>query len=390
MDSSVEKMEGPNPSQEESPVDVQAKRWLEHFLKTETGTDYTDRLIEMVGFWSSKFQDEKYENFVCNRASIGFLCRALAENLRSVDPKTPFGKQWTSVVKVCVPLLEQLRTICDEFDPGDVKLEYGRYSDIDLYLEVFVEPKDPPKGKHGRTDHGSESLTKAHVPTLVKELLQRVRHFSQSIPRRRRQSEVTQRFTTAIQSLTGSRDKYGWLPDQVEVTFEHKDGTKGRRYEEPFFHVCLNYVRAAQLAGRLNKHRNGVDSTVSVQGSTKRVSRPVTDGSDRKPTTRTTNSKDFAEVKRKGKVGKHAGNPNRDRSKYDKNKERNDQRKAEKAEASKPMPQNQWDERRLETLRKQMTEAQLEIEKLEKKKPSTSPKEETLDDFVEEVAGPSN
>jgi hypothetical protein len=396
MSSSVEKKEEASTStQEESPVDVLAKRWLENFSKTEAeGTDYTLRLTNQVGYWSSKFQDPNYEHFVCNRASLGFLCRALSDNLSSVDPKTEFGKHWTSVVRVCVPLLEQLQKLRDEFDPGDVKLEYGRYSDVDLYLEVFVDPKDAPRNSRGKNDHGSDPLVKAHVPTLVKEILQRVRHYSQSIPRRRRQSDVTMRFTSEIQKLTGTRDAYGWLPDQVDIRFEHKDGTEGRRYEEPFFCICLDYVRTAQAASRLSRHRNGVDSTVSVQGKTKRVSRPANEKSSETTTgpKKTAKSTDFVEVtKRKGKVGKHAGNPDRDRSKYDKNKERNEQRKAEKAEASKPMPKNQWDERRKEALKKQLADAQQELEKLEKKTAMTeTTKEETLDEFVEKVAGSSN
>lgn len=389
--------------QRENPVDMAAKRWLDGFLKSQPAeSDYNLRLTAQVVYWTKWFQDAGYDRFVANRASLGFLCRALSENLKSVDQTTEFGKHWIHVVKVCVPLLEQLEKLHDEFDPGDVKLEFGKHADIDLYLEVFVEPKEAPRTKHGRSDHGSEALVKAHVPTLVKELLQRLRHFSQSIPRRRRQSEVTYRFTTEIQKLTGSRDYAGWLPDPVQVTFKHKDDTDGYRYEEPFFYICLEYVRAAQAASRYNRHKNGVDSTVSVQGKTKRVTRSSDKSSDKslekKSTSSDTTTKNsskkggYTEVtkQRKGKVGKHAGNPDRDRSKYDKNKERNEQRKLEKAEASKPLSKNQWDERRIETLKKQMVEAQQELEKLEKKNSSTEETKETLDEFVKEVAEASN
>ena len=56
-----------------------------------------NKLSNQTKFWSTVFDNDYYDKFIVDRASLGFLCRALSVNLMSVDLTTEFGKQWANM-----------------------------------------------------------------------------------------------------------------------------------------------------------------------------------------------------------------------------------------------------------------------------------------------------
>jgi len=385
---------------EESPelrVEADAKSWVNSFQSNEKkNPNYKKRLDDQVSFWSSYFKDEYYDKFVCNQSSLGFLCRALAENLASVDQTTEFGKKWANLVKVNVELLEKLEQLHNDCDPGDVDFEYGGRSDVDLYLEIFVDRRNPPRNGGRKDRHGSAHLTDASVLTLVKEILQRVRFFSRAIRRRKLQSQYTMAFSDSVRYVTD------WLPDYVERKIQYEyDGKKRERTitEEPFFHVCLNYLRAAQAAQRLNKHRNATDGQST---GTRRDSRK---NSRRSNSTRRGNMSGSKNHSNTRSGSKQFRGKSQQKNQVDNSEttvsSKNDAPKRVPHKPAKTPSKNAWEERRKDTLRQQLAEYQAELQKLEStKKPSAEvndessvpqePKEEnieTIEDVIADVVG---
>ena len=181
-----------------------ARLWLEVFEKNEKpDPKYKERLERQAKLWNDNFVHRKYKSFTANNSALGFLCRALANNLNSVDLNTDFGKCWYQLVRVCIPLLEKLWNACDETRPkvpeGSSILDYiGGYND-EIYLEVFAKQKS--KNNRSRDKFGNQRLVKTSVVTLVREILDRVRHHSYRVGRRGLMSDVTESLANHLYNL---------------------------------------------------------------------------------------------------------------------------------------------------------------------------------------------
>jgi hypothetical protein len=211
-----------------------ANSWLNGFLEKKDN-DSINKLSNQTKFWSTVFDNDYYDKFIVDRASLGFLCRALSVNLMSVDLTTEFGKQWANMIRLCCPLLDLIRELHDICKPN---LDYTdkankKNIDVNIYLNIFWNPKSV---NHKKSRDLQEQLTKANILTIVKEILQRIRFNNTFINNKHGD------LTKIIESFTKISS---WLPKQIEHTLLKDDTTKIIT-EEPFFHICLNYLNDAK------------------------------------------------------------------------------------------------------------------------------------------------
>lgn len=227
-----------------------ARNWLKEINKEIASLDNKKILNELVEFFNSNFNNPKYNQFIVHSSALGFLCRALVNNISSVDLLTNFGKHWFQIVRVCVPLLDKVRSICVDTmscDDNNKNMEdyIGSYDDI--YYEVFAKLRS---GRRRHDRYSNQVLPKASVITLVKEILDRLRLFAYIIPNRRRQSSNTRYMSEKLDELCD------WLPYRVShmITFTRKDDTEGSRevHDEPYLTICKDFLKVAIATKRLN------------------------------------------------------------------------------------------------------------------------------------------
>jgi hypothetical protein len=256
-----------------SKAEIFGMDWFNEFEKyyKQGNTNYEMRAKKLSTYFNKYFQHDRYKTFTCERASIGYLCRALANNISIVDTSTEFGKKFFKIIKVCVHFLEQLKYIHKDSFPGDVELKYGKYENIDIYIETFIEPRyikprhndnrknnnNNNNNKNKRRNHGTEHIQRASTVTLIKELLQRTRFTASQTWKRKFHSQ----YSCVIDD--GFKELKNWLPCLCERTVEYqRNGRKQFRKvrDDPFFYMCLHFMKKAQEACRVEKaaHSNKV------------------------------------------------------------------------------------------------------------------------------------